>query len=94
MISRSFLFFLAMMFGLSSVRPAFSQDACFTASKTYRIHPLHGGLEKKDSWVVQGDAFAQCVRRAEAADKALHARYPDAAYNLSPAATIGCHSPC
>jgi len=79
---------------LLSAGPALAQNACFTASKTYRIHPLHGGPEKRDSWAVEGDAFAQCVRRAEAADKVLHARYPDAVYNVSPAATIGCHSPC
>jgi hypothetical protein len=91
---RPLLFLLATMLSLSSTGPAFPQDACFIASKTYRIHPVHGGGEKKDRWIVQGNAFAQCVRRAEAADKALHARYPDAVYNLSLAATIGCHSPC
>lgn len=67
---------------------------CFAASKTYQIRPLHGGQDSKDGWAVQGDAFAQCVHRAEQADKALHARYPDTVYNLSLAATIGCHSPC
>ena len=87
-------FLLATVLGLSSAGPAFSQSACFAASKTYKIHPLNGGEDKRDSWTVQGDEFAQCVHRAEAADKALHARYPDAAYNLSLAATIGCHSPC
>jgi hypothetical protein len=94
MTFRPLSFLLATVLGLSSAGPAFSQDACFIASKTYRIHRLNGGPEKKDSWVVQGNAFAQCVRRAEAADKALRARYPDAVYNLSLAATIGCHSPC
>jgi hypothetical protein len=69
-------------------------DACFTASKTYQIHARRGGPSAKDGWVVQGDQFAQCVRRAEAADKALHTRYPDTVFNLSLAATIGCHSPC
>ena len=94
MKSRPFLFLFVTVLGLSGAAPAFAQSACFAASKTYRIHPLNGGGEKKDSWVVQGDAFAQCVRRAEAADKTLHARYPDTVYNLSLAATIGCHSPC
>jgi hypothetical protein len=84
------LFLAAGMFGAG---PALA-DACFTAAKTYRIHPLRGGPDVKDGWVVQGDAFAQCVHRAEAADKALHARYPDGVYGLSLTATIGCHSPC
>lgn len=74
--------------------PAIGADACYTASKIYQVHPLHGGPGKKDSWIVQGDEFAQCVRRAEAADKALRARYPETVYSLSLAATIGCHSPC
>lgn len=74
--------------------PAAAEDACFTASKTYAIHPLRGGPNIKDGWIVEGYAFAQCVHRAEAADKALHARYPDAVYGLSLTATIGCHSPC
>ncbi|HEV7960705.1 MAG TPA: hypothetical protein VGP01_06705 [Rhizomicrobium sp.] len=69
-------------------------DACFAASKTYHIRPLLGGQDTKDGWAVEGAQFAQCVRRAESADKALHARYPDTVYNLSLAATIGCHSPC
>ena len=94
MKSRPLLFLLVALLGLSGTAPAFSQGACFAASKTYKIHPLNGGQDKRESWVVQGDAFAQCVHRAEAADKALHTRYPDAAYNLSLAATIGCHSPC
>ncbi|HXR94375.1 MAG TPA: hypothetical protein VN718_00755 [Rhizomicrobium sp.] len=91
---RPHLFLLAALLASLSAGPSFAQDACFSASKTYRIHPLHGGRDKKDSWIVEGDAFAQCVRRAEAADKALHARYPETVYNLLPAATIGCHSPC
>jgi hypothetical protein len=93
MILRAYLL-SAVLLGLLSTGPAFSQGACFAASKTYRIQPLRGGPEKRDSWVVQGDAFAQCVHRAEAADKALQARYPDTVYNLSLVATIGCHSPC
>ena len=91
---RTLLFLFATGLGLSSTAPAFSQGACFAASKTYKIHPLNGGEDKRESWTVQGDAFAQCVHRSEAADKALHTRYPDAVYNLSLAATIGCHSPC
>ncbi len=73
---------------------AYSGEGCFTASKTYQIRSLHGGQDKRDSWIVEGDAFAQCVRRAEAADKALRERYPETRYHLSLAATIGCHSPC
>ena len=68
--------------------------ACFTSSKTYRIHALRGGPDIKDGWTVRGDAFDQCVHRAEAADKSLHAHYPDMGYELSLTATIGCHSPC
>ena len=91
---RPHLFLVAALPGLLIAGPALSADSCFSASKTYQIHKLNGGGDKKDGWMVEGDAFAQCVRRAEAADKALHARYPDTIYNLSLAATIGCHSPC
>lgn len=94
MRARPLLFLLAALIAFAGACPAFSEEACFTASKTYRIRSLHGGRDTRDSWIVEGDAFAQCVRRAEAADKALRARYPDTAYNLSLAATIGCHSPC
>ena len=79
---------------LSSSLGAAAAETCFSASKTYRIHPLQGGADRKDSWSIRGDAFAQCVHRAEAADKTLHGRYPDTLYALSLAATIGCHSPC
>lgn len=88
------LLFSAALLAAFAAGPAVAADACYTASKTYQIRPLHGGPDKKDSWVVEGDEFAQCVHRAEAADKALHARYPETAYSLSLAATIGCHSPC
>ncbi len=88
------LYFLPAAALLLSAGPAISADTCFASSKTYQIHRLHGGGDIKDGWTVQGDAFAQCVHRAEAADKALHTRYPEAVYNLSLAATIGCHSPC
>ena len=72
--------------------PAWSAGtACFSASKTYRIHPLRGDIDRRDGWEVRGSAFNECVHRAEAADKALHARYPDTLYQLSLAATIGCH---
>jgi hypothetical protein len=94
MNSRFHLFFVTVLLGLLSAGPAISADACFASSKTYQIHRLHGGGDTRDGWTVEGDAFAQCVHRAEAADKALHSRYPETAYNLSLAATIGCHSPC
>jgi hypothetical protein len=94
MTLRFYLLFLALA-GLGLIcSNANAASACFTASKTYQIRPLHGGPEAKDGWVVQGDQFAQCVHRAEAADKALRTRYPDTVFNLSLAATIGCHSPC
>ena len=72
---------------------AWSADAvCFSAAKTYRIHPLHGGMDKRDGWAVKGGAFSECVHRAEAADKVLHARYPETIYQLSLVATAGCHN--
>ena len=71
---------------------AWSADqACFSAAKSYRIHPVRGGEDQRDSWEVQGPAFNECVHRAEAADKALQARYPDTVYQLLLTATIGCH---
>jgi hypothetical protein len=80
---------------LLSAVPGWSADTvCFRSAKTYRIHPLRGGADLRDGWDVQGGAFNACVHRAEAADKALRARYPDTVYQLSLAATIGCHSPC
>jgi hypothetical protein len=88
------LIFLTALLAALCASPALSADACFTASKTYQVHRLHGGGDTKDSWVVQGNEFAQCVHRAEAADKALHTRYPETIYGLSLTATIGCHSPC
>ena len=94
MKSRVYLIPVAALLGLLSASPVLSADSCFAASKTYQIHRLHGGGDTKEGWTVQGDAFAQCVHRAEAADKALRARYPETVYNLSLAATIGCHSPC
>ena len=75
--------------------PGWSADSvCFSSAKTYRIHPLRGGEDRRDGWDVRGDAFSACVRRAEAADKALQARYPDTVYQLLLVATVGCHSPC
>jgi hypothetical protein len=74
--------------------PAVAASECFTSSKIYRIHPMHGGTDIKDGWGVKADAFNRCVHRAEAADKSLRAHYPDTVYELSLAATIGCHSPC
>jgi hypothetical protein len=80
---------------LAGTCPAWAApDTCFWSSKIYQIHPAGGGPGTKDGWRIQGDAFAQCVHRAEAADKAFHARYPDGQYQLALAATIGCHSPC
>lgn len=94
MIRAAFHFCIAASV-LCLTAPAWSADsACFSAGKTYTIHPLHGGGDKRDSWEVRGNAFSECVHRAEAADKALRARYPDTVYQLSLAATIGCHSPC
>jgi hypothetical protein len=71
---------------------ALGADACFTAAKNYRIHPLRGGEDRRDGWEVRGPAFAECVHRAEAADKDLRAHYPDTVYQLSLTATIGCHN--
>jgi len=87
---------LLILFVAACLAPSLEAQAaeCFTASKVYQIHPLHGGQASKDGWSVQGDEFAQCVKRAEAADKVLHARYPDSMYELLLAATIGCHAPC
>jgi hypothetical protein len=79
---------------LAAGAPARAAAICFASSKSYQIHPVRGGADIKDGWTVKGDAFAQCVHRAEAADRSLHARYPDNVYALSPVATIGCHSPC
>jgi len=72
--------------------PAQAATACFAAAKVYRIHPLRGGADSKDSWSVRGDAFNQCVRRAEAADRILRAHYPETLYALSLTSTIGCHA--
>ena len=83
---------LAVLAGFAPL-PAKAAE-CFAASKIYVIRPLHGGHNARDGWSVEGNAFAQCVKRAEAADKKLHARYPDSAYGLLPAATVGCHAPC
>jgi hypothetical protein len=72
--------------------PAQAANACFAAAKVYQIHPVHGGADIKNGWSVRGDAFNQCVRKAEAADKSLRARYPETVYALSLASTIGCHA--
>jgi hypothetical protein len=74
--------------------PAKADTACFAASKSYQIHPLHNGSDIRDGWTIKGGAFKECVHRAEAADKSLHAKYPDSIYALLLAATIGCHEPC
>jgi hypothetical protein len=74
--------------------PAQAGTTCFASSKSYQIHPLHSGSDIRDGWTVVGDAFNECVHRAERADKSLHAKYPDSVYALSLVATIGCHEPC
>jgi hypothetical protein len=84
----------ALAFAFLPSLPANAAGECFMSSKIYRIHPLHGGGDVRDGWTVKADAFNQCVHRAEAADKTLRGRYPDTVYELSLAATIGCHSPC
>jgi hypothetical protein len=94
MIRAAFLFCIAGSVLLSG-SPAWSAGTiCFGAGKTYRVHPLRGGADRRDGWEVRGTAFSECVHRAEAADKALRARYPDTIYQLSLVATIGCHEPC
>ena len=93
-MSRLVIALYALGLAALTVSNAAADTACFTSSRNYRIHPLHGGSETRDGWTVRGDQFGQCVRRAEAADKSLHARYPDTIYALSLASTIGCHSPC
>ena len=91
MIRAAFLFCIAGSVLLSGT-PGWSADsACFSASKTYRAHPLRGGSDRRDGWQVRGKAFNECVHRAEAADKTLRALYPDTMYQLSLTATIGCH---
>jgi len=72
--------------------PAHAAAACFAATRIYQIHPLRGGADVKDGWSVRGESFNQCVRRAEAADRNLRARYPETVYGLSLASTIGCHN--
>ena len=95
MIRAAFLFCIATAVLLLPDTPGWSADrVCFSSAKTYRIHPLRGGVDRRDGWEVRGGAFNECVHRAEAADKTLRARYPETIYQLSLAATIGCHSPC
>ena len=90
--TRAAILFCAAGLELLSGSLAWSADqACFSSAKSYRIHPLRGGSDQRDGWEVKGTAFNECVHRAEAADKALQARYPDTVYQLSLAATIGCH---
>ena len=72
---------------LSGSLASAAPSACFSSAKTYRIHPLQGGEDRRDGWAVQGGAFNECVHRAEAADKNLRAHYPDTVYQLSIAAT-------
>jgi hypothetical protein len=74
--------------------PAFAAPSCFSATRTYQLHPLRGGDDRKESWNVTGENFAQCVHRSEAADKSLHARFPETIYAFSPTATVGCHQGC
>ena len=83
----------ALALGLLSC-PAFAVASCFSATKSYQLHPLHGGGDRKESWSVTGENFAQCVHRGEAADKSLHARFPETVYAFSLTATVGCHQGC
>ena len=83
--------FAAAIFIAAASPPAAAATVCFAAAKVYRIHPLRGGNDSKDGWSVRGDAFNQCVRRAETADRILRGRYPETIYTLSLASTIGCH---
>jgi hypothetical protein len=83
---------LVVCFVLSATLCAQAATSCFAASRTYQIHPLRGGPDVKQGWSVRGEAFNQCVRQAEAADKTLRARYPETIYALSLASTIGCHN--
>lgn len=88
------VFFLCIMGPiLLSGSSSWSADSvCFSAAKTYRVHPLQGGADQREGWDVRGSAFNECVHRAEAADKALRSRYPETIYQLSLVATIGCHN--
>jgi len=83
--------FTVILLAVTAGIPAQAANACFAAAKVYQIHPLHGGSDIKNGWSVRGDAFSQCVRRAEAADRILRERYPETVYTLSLASTIGCH---
>ena len=93
------LMFLAAGLGIVAMGVAWRADhatpkLCFSSSRIYEIQAPHGGQMTRDGWAVHGDAFAQCVHRAESADASLHKRYPDSQYALSLASTIGCHYPC
>lgn len=94
MIRAAFLFCTAASVVLSGSVAWSADSVCFSASKTYRIHSLHGGDDRRDGWNVRGGAFNECVHRAEAADKALKSHYPETLYRLSLMATVGCHEPC
>jgi len=83
---------LALSFVVSATLFARADTACFAAARTYRIHPLQGGSDVTEGWSVRGEAFGQCVHRAEAADKALRARFSETIYALSLASTVGCHA--
>jgi len=89
-MSASIVIFLTAAGSISAEAGA----ACFTAGRIYQVHPLRGGADAKDSWSVRGEAFNQCVRQAEAADRTLRARYPETLYALSMTSTIGCHEGC
>jgi hypothetical protein len=91
MIRAAFLFCITSSVLLSGSQAWSVDTACFSAGKTYRVHPLRGGIDQRDGWDVHGKAFNECVHRAEAADKALRSHYPQTIYQLSLAATIGCH---
>jgi hypothetical protein len=94
-LRKAWLLALAAAFtGLSAGAASAAPAQCFSSSKAYKIQPLLGGPAIQDGWAARGDDFGLCVHHAEAADKKLHARYPDSQYQLSLVATIGCHSPC
>ena len=92
MIRAAFLFCVIGPVLLSSTAGWSADSVCFSAGKTYRIHAMRGGTDRRDSWEVRGGSFNECVHRAEAADKVLRARYADTGYQLLLAATVGCHS--
>lgn len=90
-----FAAFLILLLSQNYTISAWADESCYSSSKTYRIHPVRGGVDLTKGWTVEGKGYPQCVRRSELANRQLKARYPDSAYRLSLTATIGCHAvPC